>query len=166
AGDIPNIQADGYRTASTLGIPVTDGLTIRFHSMSLPTARLVWHCAYVDLFYSADKMPGGDDYREYALIRLDGENWEAENVADNKLLVNIGDDFDGWDAWKEANKKGYDCTIRFRRQDNVITTTTENQGISIRNVTTILDSPEEVYASLTGDQCALTNIRLSVEGDS
>ena len=40
-GDIPNIQIDGYRIASTKGIPVRDNMSISFHTMSLPTARLV-----------------------------------------------------------------------------------------------------------------------------
>ncbi len=162
AGDIPNVQMDGYRTDSTLGIPVKDGMKITFHTMSLPTARLVWHTAYADLFYSADRKPFGEEYREYALIRLDGENWEAVGVAQNKLTVNMSEEFEGWDAWKEANKKGFDCTISFRRDDNKIITTTENFGISLNIATTILDDPFDVYVSLTGDQCAITNIRINV----
>lgn len=160
AGDIPNVQMDGYRTDSTEGIPVRDGMKITFHTMSLPTARLIWHTAYIDLFYSKDRKPSGEDYREYALIRLDGENWEAEGIADNKLIVNMGDDFKGWDVWKDANKEGFDCTVSFRRDDNKIVTTTENLGIGLNVSTTILDNPFEVYVSLTGDQCALTNIRI------
>ena len=135
-------------------------MKITFHTMSLPTARLIWHTAYIDLFYSKDRKPSGEDYREYALIRLDGENWEAEGIADNKLIVNMGDDFKGWDAWKDANKEGFDCTVSFRRDDNKIITTTENFGIGLTVTTTVLDNPFDVYVSLTGDQCALTNIRV------
>ncbi len=160
SGDIPNIQVDGYRTASTEGIPVKDGMQIKFHTMSLPTARLVWHCPYVDLFYSEDKMPNGEGYMEYALIRLDGEHWDAESVASNKLIVSMGDDFVGWDNWKEENKKGYDCTVTFKVEDNVITTTTENLGVNLKVITTIIKEAPEVYVSLSGDQCALTNIRI------
>ena len=128
--------------------------------MGLPTARLVWHTAYVDIFYSPDRMPEGEGYMEYAFIRLDGENWEAEELADNKTIVNRNDDFEGWDTWKEANKKGFDCTVHFSVEGNKIITTTQNQGISLRNVTTILVEPPELYVSLTGDQCAITNIRI------
>lgn len=160
AGDIPNIQMDGYRTDATDGIPVRDGMKITFHAMSLPTARLIWHTAYIDLFYSPDKKPYGDEYREYALIRLDGENWEAENTAQNKLIVNMSDDFMGWDAWREANKEGFDCTVTFKRDDNKIVTTTENLGIGLNVTTTVLDNPFEIYVALTGDQCAITNIRI------
>ena len=62
--------------------------------------------------------------------------------------------------WKEANKTGFDCTVDFKVEDNKITTTTVNCGISIKVVTTIYEPPEEVYFSLTGDQCAITNIRI------
>lgn len=164
AGDVPNIQMDGYRTDATEGIPVRDGMKITFHTMSLPTARLVWHTAYLDLFYSPDRKPSGEGYKEYALIRLDGENWEAESLADNKLIVNMQDDFGGWDAWKNANKEGFDCTISFRRDDKKIITTTENLGLSLNVTTTVLDDPFEIYAALTGDQCAITNIRISYAG--
>jgi hypothetical protein len=160
AGDIPNVQVDSYRTASTEGIPLTDGMKISFHAMSLPTARLIWHCAYILLFYSPDKRPEGKHLKEYALIRLDGENWESKGVADNKLYVNIDSDFEGWDKWKEIGKQGFDCTVTFRVQDNKVTTMTSNLGLDLRNVTTIYDPPKELYVSLTGDQCAITNIRI------
>jgi hypothetical protein len=38
---------------------------------------------------------------------------------------------------------------------------TENLGIAISSVTTILDDVQDVYVALTGDQCAITNIRVS-----
>ena len=160
SGDLPNVQIDGYRIDSTPGIPVRDGMKICFHTMSLPTARLVWHTPYIVLFHSPDRIPEGDGYKEYALIRLDGENWEDGDFAGNKTIVNMSDDFMGWDAWKEENKKGFDCTVSFQRDGNKIITTTENLGISLNVTTTIVDDISDVYVSLTGDQCALTNIRI------
>jgi hypothetical protein len=160
SGDLPNVQIDGYRIDSTPGIPVRDGMKISFHTMSLPTARLVWHTAYIVLFHSPDRIPAGDEYKEYALIRLDGEDWEAGDLAGNETIVNMSDDFMGWDAWKEENKKGFDCTVSFQRDGSKIITTTENLGISLNVITTIADDISDVYVSLTGDQCALTNIRI------
>lgn len=165
AGDIPNVQVDGYRTDSTEGIPITDKMKIIFHTMSLPTARLVWHCAYVDLFYSADQKINGKDFQEYALIRLDGENWDSTGHAESKLTVNIGEDFKGWDAWKEVNKKGYDCTVSFSREGNKLTVVTQNHGILIKNVTLLPEDRPEIYAALTGDQAAITNIRIIHEDE-
>lgn len=154
------MRIDGYRTDYTLGVPVRDGMRIVYHTMSLPTARLIWHCPYVDLFYSPDKRPCGEGYKEYALIRMDGEYWEAEEIASNRLIVNIGEDFIGWDAWKETNKNGYDSTVSFKREGDRIITVMDNLGISITVITTIIEESPEIYVSLTGDQVALTNIRI------
>ena len=158
-GDIPSVQIDGYRTAASEGIPLKDGLKVSFFTRSLPSARLIWHTAYVTIFTSANGQIGGEGYKEYALIRLDGENWE-EGTAINDLDVNIAKSFAGWDAWKDENKNGLDCEFAFQREGDKITTTTENLGISITNVTTIPDVNETIYVALTGDQCVIMNIRL------
>lgn len=63
-------------------------------------------------------------------------------------------------AWKDENKRGLDCVVIIKRDGNVITIQTENLGIAIHSVTTILDEARDVYVALTGDQCALTNIRV------
>ena len=162
AGDIPNIQVDGYRSESTKGIPIKDGMNISFHSISLPTARLVWHCPSYVIFTSDDGTVDGQNYKEFSLVRLDGENWEAENVAENELLVNR-QDFNGWDSWKNYNKNGFDCSVSFKRDGNTIVSRTENDGISIKDTTHVLVDAEEIYVALSGDQCALTNIRINYE---
>ena len=160
-GDIPNVQIDGYRSDATDGIPITDGLQVRFHTKSLPTARLIWHCPYVSIFTSKDRKVNGEGYREYALIRLDGENWHGEGNAENKLVVNRSDAFVNWDVWKKENKEGFECLVTFERHDNVVIIKTENQGVILKNTTTVLDGNTEIFFSLSGDQCALTNIRIS-----
>ena len=48
--------------------------------------------------------------------------------------------------------------MSIRREKNVITM--QNLGIVIHTVTTILDDVKDVYAAITGDQCALTNIHV------
>ena len=159
-GDIPNVQIDTYRADATEGIPITDGLEISFHSMSLPTANLIWHGPYISIFHSGDKRIFGPGYREFALIRIDGENWETDNAGKSEMFVNRRDDFEGWENWKKRNKEGIDCVVRFMRKGNTITTITENMGIYVKNVTTITDDTTDIYAGLTGDQCALTNIRI------
>ncbi len=160
-GDIPNVQVDGWRTASSEGIPVTDSMTISFHTKSLPTSRLIWHCPFISLFYSDDKIPGGKNYKEYVLVRIDGENWEENTLAENSILINKNDNFEGWAAWKEMNKKGFDCKVYLRREGNKISVITENGGISIKSITTIKGQVSKVYAALTGDQCAITNIKIT-----
>ncbi len=160
-GDIPNVQIDGYRTEATEGIPITDGMKISFHSMSLPTANLIWHCPFICIFTSPDKKMGGEGFREYALIRLDGEYWESDDAARNENYVNRSEEFKGWEAWKKTNRGGIDVAVSFKRKGNAVTTVTENQGIYIKNTTIIDGDTDELYVGLTGDQCALTDIRIT-----
>ena len=164
-GDIPNVEVDGWRTQSTEGVPVRDGMEIAFHARSLPTARLVWHCPFVSVFSSADGTVDGDNYREFLLLRLDGENWESDDHAENEVQINHTKDFVGWNAWKEKNKEGIDCRIIVGRTGNQIVVSTDNLGISLKSVTTVKDKVDEVYIALTGDQCALTDIRITGSGE-
>ena len=159
-GDIPNIQIDGWRSDITKGIRVTDNIKISFHTQSLPTARLVWHCPFVALYTSKNGEPDGEGFREFLLLRLDGENWESDSHAENNVFINHTGSFSGWNDWKDRNKRGMDCEIVIHRDGNQITIETENLGIALRSLTTIKDEVDDIYVALTGDQCALTNIRV------
>ena len=159
-GDIPNVQIIHTRSAYTKGVPVADDMRLIFHTMSLPSANLIWNCAYVLLYLSEDGAIGGESYKELACIRLDGEDITAQDTADNELEVRKSAGFVGWDEWKEFNKKGFDCEVAFYRRKNRITMETENAGIVIRNVSTIKDRSKQAYVSLTGDQCVVTNVRV------
>lgn len=158
--DLPNLQVDRWRSVSTEGIPVKDGMKLIFHTRSLPTASLVWHCPYVILFYSEDKKLNGEGYREYAQVKLNGETDPEKEFAENHFVMKKREGFPGWRVWKEMNKDGVECTIEFARKGNRIIMTTENAGIYIENTTKLFDGAETVYVSLTGDQVALTDIRV------
>ena len=162
-GDIPNLQVDSWRSAATQGIPVTDSMEIRFHTQSLPTARLIWHCPFVTVFTSKDGTVGGEGYREFLLMRLDGENWESDAHVANTVEISHTGAFVGWNTWKEKNREGLDCRVSIQRAGNIVTMATENLGIMIASVTTVKDAVEELYVALSGDQCALTNIRITKE---
>ncbi|MBO4459001.1 MAG: HD domain-containing protein [Butyrivibrio sp.] len=158
--DLPNVQIDRKRSASTDGIKVEEELRLYFHSMSLPVANLVWHCPYIVIFYSEDGKVGGKDYREYALIKINGEVTGDESCSENKVFMKRKESFQGWENWKEATKNGIECFALFERKANKITTTTENLGIEIENTTIIHDEHQDVYVALTGDEVALTDIRI------
>ncbi len=163
AGDIPNVQLDGYRSDCTAGLPVMNGMKIKFHTKSLPTARLVWHCPFINLFTSDDGLIGGPNYRDLLLMRLDGECWESDPACSVEEIINYNKDFAGWDAWKKYNKEGFECEVLFERHDNQIVIFTENFGLYVKSIFTIDDDTDRVYVSLTGDQCAITNIRIDRE---
>lgn len=159
-GDIPNIEVDGPRLATSEGIPIMDGMTLSFHTQSYPTARLIWHCPYFCIFSSSNGQVDGEDYHEYLLLKLDGENWDSLERVENQVNVKHTKDFNGWEAWMEQNKQGLDCSVTIRREENQILMQTENLGITLHSITTILDDVSDISIALTGDQCAITNIRI------
>ena len=160
AGDVPNVQVDGFRTDASQGIEIRDGLKIAFHAMSLPTARLVWHCPFVDVFCSDDGLVDGANYRDLALARLDGECWEYDPDCFVKNHVVEHHDFPGWDAWMEYNHKGYDAVVTFKVKDNDLMIITDNCGILVKNTVEMNGIGRPVYAAITGDEVAVTNIRV------
>ena len=162
-GDIPNLQVDAWRTEATQGIPILDDMELSFHSQSLPTARLIWHCPFVTVFTSKDGTVGGEGYREFLLMRLDGENWESDAHVVNKVKISHTGAFPGWSTWKEKNRQGLDCRVSIQRLGNTVTMATENLGIVVASVTTVKDEVDQLYVALTGDQVALTNIRVKSE---
>ena len=159
-GDMPNIQVDEYRSASSEGRIVSEGMKLSFHTKTLPTASSVLHCAYVLLFSSDDGLVSGKNYHEYACVRIDGEDATNGDKSINDLTVHREESFEGWDAWKKSNKRGLDCEVTFRRRRNRITLSTSNAGISIKCVTALPKGYGDVYAALTGEQCVITGIRV------
>jgi hypothetical protein len=95
------------------------------------------------------------------MIRMDGESWGTDPSAENKLQILKTPAFEGWEAWKKRNKEGLDCSIMIVRKENTVTISTANSGITTQNVTTISGDIPSLYVALTGDQCALTGIRIS-----
>ena len=159
-GDIPNVQVDGFRSAHSEGILIRDGLQITFHAKSLPTARLVWHCPFIDIFCSEDGKVGGDGYRDLAFLRLDGEFWECDSACNVKPQAVQTPEFSGWDEWKEFNRRGYDASVTFEVEGNTVFVITENGGISTRGKATLTGIDRPIYAAVSGDQVAITNIRI------
>ena len=148
------------RSASTEGIELNGRLKINFHTMSLPVSSFIWHCPYIVIFSSEDGKVNGPNYHEYALIKINGENELKDSYAENSFIMKNTESFPGWETWKEKNKEGIECEVSFERRGNRIFTTTDNLGVHIENTTSILEEPEKVYVALTGDRCALTDIRV------
>ena len=157
-GDVPNVQVDNYRTDATAGVRLENSMEIDFHTKSLPTARLIWHCPFVCIFTSSNGNVKDEDYKEFALVRIDGEVWETGNFASNEVIISKNDDFDGWDGWKKLNHNGFDCHVSIKREGKTITVITENGGILLKSITTIKTDDDVIYVALTGDQVALTKI--------
>lgn len=158
--DIPNIQINQTRSASSEGIELDGRVSIRFHSMSLPVASFVWHCPYVVIFSSDNGRVQGRNYHEYTLIKINGEVDKATEYSENNFVMKRRDSFPGWEVWKEKSKEGFECEVHLERKGNRIITTMENLGVYIENTTVINEAADKVYVALTGDRCALTDIRI------
>ena len=102
----------------------------------------------------------GCNYREYALIKLNGEKEGTDEFAANSFSMKKSPAFPGWDIWKESCKRGMEFEVRFRKRGNRVELGAVNMGITVENTTTITDGGETVYVALTGDQVALTDIRI------
>ncbi|MCR4587573.1 MAG: HD-GYP domain-containing protein [Lachnospiraceae bacterium] len=162
AGDVPNVQINGWREKTTEGILLKEGKTIiSFHSRSLPMAWLIWHCPFILLFTSEDASVSGDQFREFGVIRLDGETWMSDEHAENIIETDQTKDFKGWNEWREKNKEGIDITVTLTRNGNTIITETENLGLSLHTTTIVRDETENIYAAITGDICAITDIHVT-----
>ncbi len=158
-GDVPNIQIDSYLSAATDGVSITDGMEIKFHTMTLPAANLVWNCPFLVFFKSDDNTINGPNYDELAIVRLDGEVIESGGAARSDTETKRDDSFESWDKWKEINKKGYECHVDIRRKHNRIIMHTVNGGIDVKSIIYTQDKKEDIRVAITGDQCALTDIR-------
>ena len=158
--DLPNIQVDRPRLVSTEAVEVLGERRLDFHTQSLPSSNLIWHCPYVVLFDSPDGSVCEEGYREYALIKLNGECTGDESVSQNHFTMKKLDSFPGWDVWKEQQRKGMECSVLLERKGNKVTLRTETLGIAIENTTILSDGKDRVFAALTGDQVALTDIRV------
>lgn len=163
AGDIPNVQIDAWKSATSEVLEITEGVSINFHTMSLPSAWLVWHCPIVCLFTADDGKIDGQNYREVAMIRLDGEIWGGEDFATHTSLVTKDENFENWNVWKDKNKAGQDCTLSIQLEGDTILTQVEDAGLTIINQTKMDSKVEKIYFFFTGDQCAITNICVAAE---
>ena len=159
-GDMPNVQINRHRGASSEGVELRDGLQLAFHVQSLPTANFVWHCPIIDVYCSDNGKVNGPNYRDLAFFRLDGEAWECDCQCLIKQNVDRLENFKDWDSWKEALHEGYDTVVTFKVEDKSITVITENAGIAVRSTLLLGDVEDKRYVAITGDQVAITNIRV------
>lgn len=158
--DIPNVQIVKPLDEFTQGVEVKNGMKIYFHAQSLPDANLVWHCPYIILYASEDGKVYGKNYREYAMIKFDGEENGSNENAENEFVMKKTESFTNWEDWEEHNKAGYECMVEFIKNGSELMLRTHNKGIFIQNTTKVRNGNKEVFVSFSGDQVALTDIRI------
>ena len=158
--DIPNVQIVKPLDVFTQGVEVKNGMKIYFHAQSLPDANLVWHCPYIILYGSEDGKVYGKNYREYAMIKFDGEENGSNENAENEFVMKKTESFTNWEDWEEHNKAGYECMVEFIKNGSEVMLRTHSKGIFIQNTTKVRNGNKEIFVAFSGDQVALTDIRI------
>ena len=158
--DIPNVQIVKPLAVCTQGVEIKNSMKVFLHTQSLPDANLVWHCPYIILYYSEDGKVHGKNYCEYAMIKLDGEENGSNENADNEFKMKKTENFTNWEEWEALNKAGYESQVEFIKNGSEVTLITQNKGIFIQNTCKIKNGNKEVYVAFSGDQVALTDIRI------
>ena len=102
----------------------------------------------------------GKNYREYAMIKFDGEENGSNENAENTFLMKKTEIFPGWEEWEELCKAGYECQVDFMKNGSEVMLRTQNKGIYIQNTTKVRDGNKEIFVAFSGDQVALTDIRI------
>jgi len=160
-GDIPNIQISAWRFSHSKEIELKSKTDISFHSLSLPTSRLIWHCPFIVVFSADDGKFHGKGFQEYLVIRMDGECWSETELVQCSSYINKDMTFGDWATWKENNKKGTEGNISISIDENTLVIITENSGLTCVSRAVLPADVNRLYAVLTGDQCAITNIKIS-----
>lgn len=159
-GDIKNLEITGWREKHSEGIPINGKLELTFHTMSLPASKRLWHCPIAIIYTSDNGDVLGPGYREFAQLRFDGETWTEDVASSSEMQVSFDDRFVNWDAWKDMNRKGLDCSLKIEKENNKIFMTAENGGVHTKAVTTISEEIPQIFCALTGDQVAITAIKI------
>ena len=128
--------------------------------MSLPASKRLWHCPIVIIYTSENGAVMGPGYREFAQLRFDGETWTEDVASSSEMKIPFDDRFVNWDTWKEMNRKGLECSFKLEKENNKIFMSAENGGVHTKVVTTISEEISNFYCALTGDQVAITAIKV------
>ncbi len=165
-GDIPNVNCSGWWTAHSDGILVDETpVRIVYNTISYINAAENWHTPILVVYSAFDQTVGGVAYYEFAVTRSDAYGWSTGADA-YSFEGTYSNDWTDWGQWLAKNKAGIkDCEIMaVRRDDNIIITQT-NAGVTVKSVIQIpLNTQFPVYISLTGELCALSNIRIERMG--
>ena len=152
----------------TDGVRVSDHpLTVSYTTKTNRDAGMNWDSPSVIVFDSSDgrvgresTAPGVNDYHEFAVIRSDAYAWKTEARAlryENSHEENWSD----WEDWMAANKTGTRATVTAVRYEDHVLVELENNGQKVKATIALPDNCGQVYISLTGEHCTISEINIS-----
>lgn len=158
---LPNLTTQGFWSAHSDGVAVTeDGveITLDFQSTGENGVFSNWHAPSVVVYYGTEAKVNGADYAEIAVIRSDAYGWTP--TAPFWGPNGYGEDAAAWAAWLEGCKNGAVAAVSAQLADgNAVVTLTAN-GMS-NTYTFPLEEGKDVYISLSGEFCAMSNIKVT-----
>ena len=163
-GDIPNVDCSGWWLEHSDGIMLTDvPQKITYHTISYPRAKEVWHAPLVVVFSSLDKLVNGVAYTEYSVTRNDGFGWKTDASA-FECSSELDATYGSAEKWLATNKAGVECTLTAYREENVVFLKQECAGLTVSSrISLPFTTDLPVCVSLSGELCAISNIRIEYE---
>ena len=162
-GDIPNVNCTGWWTAHSDGILIDETpVKIKYNTISYINASSNWNTPITVVYSAFDQCVEGVAYSEFSVTRSDGYGWISAGAVSYNYENTFSEDWKDWPDWLKKNKAGlYDCEIVAVRDADSIIVTQTNGGVTVKSVTQIpISNRFPVYLSLTGELCALSNIRI------
>lgn len=101
-----------------------------------------------------------NNYKELFLARMDGEVWSDNEDIKNTSVISKNEIFENWNVWKSKNKTGVDCKVSLSLLNDKVILKMENSGLQVVNQTKLPENLGKVYFYITGDQCAITQIKI------
>lgn len=171
---IEDVVCGRWWSAHSAAIEITEyPVTLTYQNCAQPDADMNWHSPAAVVYYSNDGQVGQEAsedapnrYQEYSVIRSDAYAWKTAARDIQYEGIRTGG-WTSWEDWRRQNKSGVPCTVSAVRYKNCILIRLENAG-QIVNATITLpeDAPDEVFLSMTGEFCTMTDFLLAREDEA
>lgn len=153
---LDDLTCEGHWTNWSQGVEITEkGITITMDAKTINGAAANWNAPQYIVYTNDTNVMFGDNYVQYYHERGDIFGWDATGAA--TVINALQND---WSIYLAKLAAGTKVTIQaIRVGDNV--TVTMNCAGAISKVTMPVAADKPAYLSLSGEQCAMTNIKVA-----
>lgn len=152
---IADLTCEGHWTAWSEGVEITtQGFTLTMDAKTINGAANNWNAPQYIVYTNDTNVMFGDNFVQFYHERADIFGWDATGAATvTNALMN------DWSIYLAKLAAGTKVTIQaIRVGDNV--TVTMNCAGAISKITMPVTADKPAYLSLSGEQCAMTNIKV------
>lgn len=162
---LPDLDCTGWWTDHTEGIRVTEeGCKVTLTNKTYENAGGNWNTPLYVLYHGDEPIVGGVGYSELFVNRSDIYGWSPDGTTNDAVGGSFIKDYDtslttaNWDEFLSDNKAGTQVTIYARRVGDNVVVEMDNSGCV--SIATIAAGDEDVYLSLSGEMCTLSDIQV------